>query len=64
MDIRLYKIILIPIAQREIFRIYDYIYNDLNAEQAAESMMKLIENKIAILKYAPKMYCLCIKYLL
>lgn len=56
MDIRMYKIILIPTAQREIFRIYDYIYNDLNAEQAAERMMKLIENKIAILKYAPKMH--------
>lgn len=56
MDIKLYRVIATPTAHREIIRIYEYILNDLKAEQAAERMLELIENEIEILEYMPKMH--------
>lgn len=56
MDIKLYRVIATPTAHREIIRIYDYILNDLKAEQAAERILNLIESEIEILGYMPKMY--------
>ena len=54
MDTNRYEIIIIPVAIREINRIYEYISKDLYAERAAEKLMKQVEVEIQRLEYAPR----------
>lgn len=56
MGIRQYKVIITPTAYREMNRIYEYITEDLYAENAAKDLMEIVENKIQRLKYSPKIH--------
>ena len=52
----LYKVIITPTAYKEIRRIYEYISEDLYAEDGAKRLMRKVEEKVQSLKYAPKIY--------
>ena len=56
MDIINYKIIITPTAYREMNRIYEYINEVLNAENASKRLMQKIKKKIKNLKILPKIY--------
>lgn len=56
MSIKFYKIIITPIAYREINKIYEYITEELYAGKAAQKLMKRVEKQIQSLKYYPRMY--------
>ena len=56
MDINTYRVIVIPTAEREINRIYEYILKDLELEETAKNLMKRIEEIINTLKYAPHIF--------
>lgn len=56
MDTNEYKVIITPTAYKEINKIYDYITDDLYAENAAKRLMKKIEEEVLSLKYAPKIH--------
>ncbi len=51
-----YRIIITPIARREINKIYDYILEELYAEKAAKQLIQKVEETIQELKYSPKIY--------
>lgn len=53
MDISKYDIIITPTAYKEINKIYDYITENLYAENAAKRLMRKVEEKVQQLKYAP-----------
>ena len=55
MDIE-FKIIITPSAYKEMNRIYDYILEELYAEETAKKLMQEVEDKIQLLKYLPKIY--------
>ena len=54
MGTKAYKIIITPNAYKEMNKIYNYITDDLYAENAAKDLMKKVEEKIIALKYAPR----------
>lgn len=56
MDINQFKVIITPTASKEIERIYDYIVEDLHAETSAKELMRLVEEKVQNLKYAPRIH--------
>lgn len=56
MAINQYKVIITPTAYKEIDHIYNYISENLYAENAAIELMRKIEEKIQKLKYAPKIH--------
>ena len=56
MDTNEYKIIITPMAYKEINEIYDYITENLYAENASKRLMKKVEEEIQKLKYAPKIH--------
>lgn len=56
MDTNKYKVIITPTAYKEINRIYDYIIEELYAENAAKRLMRKIEDDIQKLKYAPRLH--------
>ena len=56
MDINNYEIILTDIAKEELEDIYDYIYNHLVAEKAANDLMEKIEKQILLLENNPYAY--------
>ena len=56
MDINTYRVIVIPTAEREINRIYEYILKDLELDETAKNLMKRIEEIINTLKYAPHIF--------
>lgn len=53
MGINNYEIILTDIAKEELEDIYDYIYNQLLAEKAANNLMEKIEKQILLLENNP-----------
>lgn len=53
MDTNIYEVILTDIAKEELEDIYDYIYKNLCAEKAANSLMDKIERKIMLLETNP-----------
>lgn len=56
MDINEYDIIITPTAYKEINKIYDYITENLYAENAAKRLMRRIEQKIQELQYNPRIH--------
>ena len=56
MTTNFYNVIITPTAYREISRIYEYITEDLCAENAAKRIMKKVEEEIQKLKYTPRMH--------
>ena len=56
MDTNLYRVIITPTAHREINKIYDYITEELYAENAAKDLMRQVETEVQRLKYAPKIH--------
>lgn len=56
MDTKKYKVIITPTAYKEINKIYDYITDDLYAENAAKRLMNKVEQEVQSLKDAPKIY--------
>lgn len=56
MDTNQYKVIITPTAYKEINKIYDYIKEELYAENAAKNLMKKVEEEVQRLKYAPKIH--------
>jgi len=56
MDTSRYKVIITPTAFKEINKIYNYITEELHAENAAKALMKKIEKEVQMLKYAPKIH--------
>ena len=63
MDTKKYKVIITPTAYKEINKIYDYITDDLYAENAAKRLMNKVEQEVQSLKDAPK-YILKLKSLM
>ncbi len=62
MDTNQYKVIITPTAYKEINKIYDYITEELYAENAAKRLMKKVEEEVQRLKYAPQIYTEIEKY--
>ena len=56
MDTKKYRVIITPTAYKEIAKIYDYITDDLYAENAAKRLMNKVEQEIQKLKDSPKIY--------
>ena len=56
MGTKKYKVIITPTAYKEIDKIYDYITDDLYAENAAKRLMNKVEQEIQRLKDSPKIY--------
>lgn len=56
MDTEKYKVIITPTAYKEINKIYNYITEDLYAQNVAKKLMKEVEEEVQRLKYAPKMH--------
>lgn len=56
MDTDHYKVIITPTAYKEINEIYDYITEELYAENAAKDLMLKVEKEVQKLKYAPKIH--------
>lgn len=53
MDINTYEIVLTEIAKEDLEFIYDYIYETLHANKAANSLMNKIEKRILMLENNP-----------
>lgn len=56
MDTKRYKVIITPTAFKELDRIYEYISEELNADDAAKNLMQEIENSIRRLESSPRLY--------
>lgn len=56
MGIKFYKVIITPIAYKEISKIYEYIAEELYATKAAQNLMQKVEKHIQVLRYSPRMY--------
>lgn len=56
MDTSKYKVIITPTASREMTRIYEYIREDLDAENAAINLMKQVETEFDRLQRSPYIY--------
>lgn len=56
MDTNKYKVIITPTAYKEISKIYDYITEELSAENAAKRLMEKVEKEVQRLKRAPQIY--------
>ena len=56
MDTKKYKVIITPTAYKEINKIYDYITDDLYAENAAKRLMNKVEQEVQRLKDTPKIH--------
>ena len=56
MDINLYKIVITPTAYKEMNKIYDYITDNLYAENAAKRLMRKVEEEVEKLKTMPKIH--------
>ena len=56
MGTKKYKVIITPTAYKEIDKIYDYITDDLYAENAAKRLMNKVEQEIQRLTDLPKIY--------
>ncbi len=56
MDTKKYKVIITPTAYKEINKIYDYITDDLYAENATKRLMNKVEQEVQRLKDAPKIH--------
>lgn len=57
-----YKIIITPTAYKEMKKIYDYIIEDLYAENAAKKLMQKVEDEINKLRYIPRAHIKIQKY--
>ncbi len=56
MNTNQYKVIITPTAYKEINKIYDYITEELCAENAAKRLMEKVEQEVQRLKHAPQIY--------
>jgi len=56
MDTNQYKVVITPTAYKEISKIYDYITEDLCAENAAKNLMNKVEEEVQKLRFAPKIH--------
>ena len=56
MTIKQYKVIITLTAYREINQIYEYIAEELYAEDVAKSLLKRIEEAVQRLKYTPRIH--------
>ncbi len=56
MATNLYKVIGLTIFRTELNLTYEYITNILYSENATKNLMKVVDNKLQILKNTPKIY--------
>lgn len=56
MDTNQYRVIITPTAYKEMNKIYNYITEDLCAENAARRLMEKVEEEVQKLKCAPKIH--------
>ena len=61
MNTKKYRVIITPTARKEINKIYDYIFKNLYAENAAKNLMKQVEAEIQNLKLLPKIHSEIVK---
>ena len=57
-----YKVIITPTAYKEINKIYDYLLNELYADEAAKNLMNKFEEEVLKLKYNPKIFVKITKF--